>query len=81
MGKDHFGVLSVLDQPWHSRVAENKFEIWQVVVRDACQARDLYNHYAAEGQLLAKADAAGEYLGQMMIAMRTNTSGSTESCN
>lgn len=80
LGNYNFGILSVVAQPMHTPVADNKFEIWQVVVRDACQARDLYDHYAAEGQLLARAKDAGEYLGQMMIGIRTRKNGSTEAC-
>ncbi len=80
LGKRQWGVLSVQEQPLHSAVAGNTFEVWQVAVRDACQARELLAHYSADGQLLAKAKDTGEFMGTMLIGFRIKNNGATEAC-
>lgn len=83
LGVYNWGVLSALsasEGDINTPVAGNTFEVWQVKVRDACQARDLYNFYSAKGQFLAEALAAGDLMGQMMTGYRVQPGGKTEAC-
>jgi hypothetical protein len=80
LGKANYGVLSALETANNTPVPDNKFEVWQVRVKDACVARQLFLHYSEKGQFLNAASAAGEFLGQMMVGYRFKEGGATEAC-
>jgi hypothetical protein len=76
----NWGVLSATESPSGEPVPGNLFEVWQVVVKDACEARDMVNYYSTGGRILEQATKAGNLLGQMMIGYRNGTRGVSEEC-
>jgi hypothetical protein len=80
LGTYNWGVLSALETPIGMPVADNTFEVWQVKVKDACMAKELYNYYSQAGQFLATARAAGDFMGQMLMGFRVKANGQTEAC-
>lgn len=80
LGTYNWGVLSALETPIGTPVADNTFEVWQVKVKDACMAKALYAHYSQAGQFLATARAAGDFMGQMLMGFRVKANGQTEAC-
>ncbi len=80
LGTYNWGVLSALETPIGTPVADNTFEVWQVKVKDACTAKALYAHYSQAGQFLATARAAGDFMGQMLMGFRVKANGQTEAC-
>jgi hypothetical protein len=83
LGENAWGVLSAVDPATAGPSAENKFEIWQVAVRDGCQARDLYAyHTGAPDRVLAIAKAKGDLLGQILVGYNNpaHSKGPSETC-
>jgi hypothetical protein len=80
LGTYNWGVLSALETPIGTPVADNTFEVWQVRVKDACMAKELYAYYSQSGQFLATARAAGDFMGQMLMGFRVKANGQTEAC-
>ncbi len=80
LGTYNWGVLSALETPIGTPVADNTFEVWQVKVKDACMAKELYAYYSQPGQMLATARTAGDFMGQMLMGFRVKANGQTEAC-
>ncbi|MES2295604.1 MAG: hypothetical protein V4582_01570 [Pseudomonadota bacterium] len=82
LGPHAWGILSAADPIKPNGIPDGKIEVWQVAVRDACQAYALYKFHAGAEQVLGRAMAKGDFLGQILVGMPVpGAGGQSQSCD